>query len=98
MTRDARLKALGSRVAERIETFFHGISVSPSLLHGDLWSGNMGSTAQGPCVFDPACYYGHSEAEFGMSWCAGFGPDFWKVLEALRPRARTARARWLRFG
>jgi hypothetical protein len=21
---------------------------------------------------DPATYYGHHEAEFGMSWCAGF--------------------------
>eukprot|EP00961_Rhodomonas_salina_P092182 1240516-Rhodomonas_salina.1 len=21
------------------------------------------------CVFDPATYYGHHEAEWGMSWC-----------------------------
>lgn len=29
-------------------------------------------------IFDPACYYGHSEAEWGMSWCAGFGGAFWE--------------------
>lgn len=40
------------------------------MLHGDLWSGNIGSVGGQPSVFDPAVYYGHSEAEFGMSWCA----------------------------
>jgi protein-ribulosamine 3-kinase len=27
---------------------------APSLLHGDLWSGNAGFAAEGPVVFDPA--------------------------------------------
>lgn len=45
--------------------------VRPCVLHGDLWSGNMGAMGNQPAVFDPATYYGHSEAEFGMSWCAG---------------------------
>jgi fructosamine-3-kinase len=38
------------------------------VLHGDLWSGNIGSVDGQPSIFDPAVYYGHSEAEFGMSW------------------------------
>ena len=38
------------------------------MLHGDLWSGNIGSVDGQPSIFDPAVYYGHSEAEFGMSW------------------------------
>jgi hypothetical protein len=29
----------------------------PSLLHGDLWSGNAGFTVAGPVIFDPAVYY-----------------------------------------
>ena len=37
----------------------------------------MASVDGQPAVFDPAVYYGHSEAEFGMSWCAGFGPEFY---------------------
>jgi len=33
---------------ERIPTFFEGIGqVKPSLLHGDLWSGNAGVTSDG---------------------------------------------------
>lgn len=40
------------------------------MLHGDLWSGNIGSVDGQPSIFDPAVYYGHSEADFGMSWCA----------------------------
>ena len=44
--------------------------VRPCVLHGDLWSGNIGSVDGQPSIFDPAVYYGHSEADFGMSWCA----------------------------
>ena len=44
--------------------------VRPCVLHGDLWSGNIGSVDGEPSIFDPAVYYGHSEADFGMSWCA----------------------------
>jgi len=68
--------------------------LAPSALHGDLWSGNYGAAREGgqggtlvPAVFDPAAYYGHSEAEFGMQWCGGFAPEFWAAYFALRPRA-----------
>ncbi len=40
----------------------------PSLLHGDLWSGNFISSNQGNAVLiDPAVYYGHREMDMGMS-------------------------------
>ena len=47
------------------------------LLHGDLWSGNAAANADGaPVIYDPASYYGHREAEFGMMRLfGGFGPD-----------------------
>ena len=35
--------------------------VQPAVLHGDLWSGNIGSADGQPTVFDPAVYYGHHE-------------------------------------
>ena len=38
-------------------------------------------------ILDPAAYYGHAEAEFGMSWCASFGPDFWRGYRSLIPEA-----------
>ena len=37
-------------------------------MHGDLWIGNVGATAQhGPVVFDPACFFGHSEYDLRYS-------------------------------
>jgi protein-ribulosamine 3-kinase len=40
---------------------------APSLLHGDLWGGNYLVDAEGhPCLIDPACYYGHREADIAM--------------------------------
>ena len=38
----------------------------PSLIHGDLWSGNYLFTANGPALIDPACYYADREMELGM--------------------------------
>lgn len=50
----------------------------PSLLHGDLWSGNAGTTADGqPVVFDPAVYVGDRECDVAMTELfGGFGRDF----------------------
>ncbi len=47
----------------------------PSLLHGDLWSGNMMVSASGkPCIFDPAVYFGHREMDLAMmALFGGFG-------------------------
>jgi protein-ribulosamine 3-kinase len=50
---------------------------APSLLHGDLWSGNVGFTPQGPVMFDPAVYYGDREADLAMTELfGGFPPAF----------------------
>jgi len=46
----------------------------PSLLHGDLWSGNAGFTAEGPVIFDPAVYYGDREADLAMTELFGGFP------------------------
>jgi fructosamine-3-kinase len=50
----------------------------PSLLHGDLWSGNVFLTPAGePVLVDPAVYRGHGEVDLAMSELfGGFGPDF----------------------
>jgi protein-ribulosamine 3-kinase len=47
----------------------------PSLLHGDLWSGNAGFTPGGPVVFDPAVYYGDREADVAMTELFGGFPQ-----------------------
>jgi protein-ribulosamine 3-kinase len=58
----------------------------PSLLHGDLWSGNAGFTQQGPVVFDPAVYYGDREADLAMTELfGGFPPEFYRAYNAAFP-------------
>ena len=53
----------------------------PSLLHGDLWSGNQGYRRDGaPVIFDPAVSYGDRETDLAMmTLFGGFGP---RVLSA----------------
>lgn len=67
----------------------------PSLLHGDLWSGNFMTTARGPALVDPAAYRGHREADLAMTELfGGFGPDFHAAYEEawpLRPGYREER-------
>jgi fructosamine-3-kinase len=44
----------------------------PSLLHGDLWSGNFMCTTGGePVLIDPAVYYGHRSMDLGMTTLFG---------------------------
>ncbi len=63
------------------------MQVKPSVLHGDLWSGNISGVDGEPSIFDPAVYYGHSEADFGMSWCAGFSSVFYDAYHRVLPKA-----------
>jgi protein-ribulosamine 3-kinase len=44
---------------------------SPSLIHGDLWSGNVLGTSRGPALVDPACAYADREMEFGITLLFG---------------------------
>ncbi|PNW76317.1 hypothetical protein CHLRE_12g542202v5 [Chlamydomonas reinhardtii] len=87
MAGDSRLMRMGEKLCSNLSSHFEGIEVKPSILHGDLWSGNIGAVGEEPTIFDPACYYGHHEAEFGMSWCAGFSPDFYAAYHELIPCA-----------
>lgn len=54
-------------------------SVRPSIIHGDLWSGNSGTdhdTGE-PIIFDPSSSYSHNEAELGiMRMFGGYTSDF----------------------
>jgi fructosamine-3-kinase len=58
----------------------------PSLLHGDLWSGNAAFTTEGPVVFDPAVYYGDREADLAMTELfGGFPREFYKAYNDAFP-------------
>ena len=58
----------------------------PSLLHGDLWSGNAGFTAEGPVVYDPAVYYGDRETDLAMTELfGGFPGEFYRAYNEELP-------------
>jgi protein-ribulosamine 3-kinase len=62
-----RLYDLGSCLREQCGAFFTSYHPRPSLLHGDLWSGNWAGSASGePVIFDPASYYGDRECDLAM--------------------------------
>jgi protein-ribulosamine 3-kinase len=59
----------------------------PSLLHGDLWQGNVLINSVGaPCLVDPAVYYGHREVDLAMTHLFGkFHPDFYHAYHEAYP-------------
>lgn len=72
------------RVAKRLPELLPA-APEPSLLHGDLWSGNI-LVAGGrlAAVVDPACYYGHGEVDLAMLCLFGTPPpEFWNDYGAL---------------
>jgi len=73
----SRMIDRGERLAADCEAFFRELAVTPSLLHGDLWSGNAAGLRGGFVVFDPAVYAGHREADIAMTELfGGFPRDF----------------------
>ena len=59
----------------------------PSLLHGDLWSGNVMCGPDGKAMLiDPACYIGHREADLAMTQLfGGFPPSFYEEYKKAAP-------------
>lgn len=75
----SRLQSLGEKLCERLDDFFVDYKPQPSLLHGDLWSGNAAVDNENkPVIFDPACYYGDRETDLAMTELfGGFGQNFY---------------------
>lgn len=54
------------RLAAQVDEFLPA-SPAASLLHGDLWGGNVMVSLDGrTCLIDPACYRGHREVDIAM--------------------------------
>jgi protein-ribulosamine 3-kinase len=74
----------GERLAADCAVFFGNYTPDKSLLHGDLWNGNVaaiGGTT--PAVFDPAVYVGDREADVAMTELfGGFPAEFLAAYRA----------------
>ena len=55
----------------------------PSLLHGDLWSGNYMCGPDGHAtIYDPSVYYGHREMDIAMTYLfGGFQKEFYDAYQ-----------------
>lgn len=86
----APLPAAVHRVVDKLPKLFDdGHVPRPSLIHGDLWSGNWGCTADGePVIFDPAVSVSDAEAELAMMELFGSPPaGFWPAYRDVMPLA-----------
>ena len=59
----------------------------PSLLHGDLWSGNIICSENGsPVLIDPAVYFGHPEIDWAMLDLFGNYPQYsFEIYNEINP-------------
>lgn len=77
---------------KKVDNMFKNISLEfphivPSLLHGDLWSGNyMTDNAGKPVLIDPAIYFGHREMDIAMmKLFGGFNDEIFRLYDELLP-------------
>lgn len=79
--------ARAERLSDRAKQLFP--KEPPSLLHGDLWSGNYLITSKGrAAIFDPAVYCGHREMDIGMTLLfGGFDARFYDAYQEVYPLA-----------
>ncbi|HHI94535.1 MAG TPA: fructosamine kinase family protein [Gammaproteobacteria bacterium] len=77
----------GDRLQAALPAFFDDYQPAPSLLHGDLWSGNAAFDEQGqPVIFDPAVYFGDRETDLAMTELfGGFSAAFYAAYNATWP-------------
>ncbi len=75
-----KLQTLGEHLLSDLDKVLPSSPI-PSLLHGDLWSGNYAfDTMNNPVLFDPAVYYGDREVDIAMTELfGGFSTDFYSA-------------------
>lgn len=65
----------GERLVADLPVLFRDYTPVASLLHGDLWGGNIGRDSEGaPVIYDPAVYRGDREADLAMTELFGGFP------------------------
>lgn len=70
--------------------------VAPSLVHGDLWSGNFLCNVNAePVLIDPAVYYGHPGMDLAMTTLfGGFDEQFYDAYNYWNPFPSNYKEQW----
>jgi fructosamine-3-kinase len=73
-------------ILNHLEPWLSDFEARPSLLHGDLWSGNYITSGQQTVLVDPAVYYGEREMELAFVELFGdFPPGFLSAYQHFFP-------------
>lgn len=82
-----QLQSQGDQLLQQFPVLFTDYRPEPSLLHGDLWSGNYAVDSDGnPYIFDPAVYFGDRETDIAMTELfGGFPAQFYQAYEEIFP-------------
>ena len=94
-------KAWGIRVEEYedilpyLRSYLNDHKPRISIVHGDLWSGNCGSTKNDlGSLYDPACYWADREVDISMTKLfGGFERDFYQGYEEIWPLDKCSKNR-----
>jgi fructosamine-3-kinase len=79
-------QALLHKVCDNLEHILDGMEPHPSLIHGDLWSGNFIHASQGVALLDPAVYHAPREVELAfIELFDGFPPRFVEHYRQISP-------------
>ena len=83
---DSGTRRLCTKLTDHLENYLPEPEF-PSLIHGDLWSGNAAPGPDGKAwIFDPAAYVGHYEAELAMTELFGRCPEsFYGAYNEITP-------------
>ena len=83
---DSKMRKQFTRLMDHLDSFLVEPEF-PSLIHGDLWSGNSVCGPNGKAwILDPAVYVGHYEAELAMTELFGGNPQsFYDAYHEVTP-------------
>lgn len=83
---DSRTRRQWDALLSHLDSYL-GEPAHPSLIHGDLWSGNVSCGPDGKAwILDPAAYVGHFEAELAMTELFGSNPPaFYAAYSEVNP-------------
>ncbi|PPC76608.1 fructosamine kinase [Pokkaliibacter plantistimulans] len=72
----------------RLIDFLHQHCTQPSLVHGDLWSGNVLFGHDQVWLIDPAVHHADREVDLAMTELfGGFSTEFYQAYDAVFPRS-----------